>query len=211
MWCSSSRLEAACDGRVGRHILVRTFGQMCPQQQENARCLVPSAYRAVFDKLIAERARCGGWDGTTCIFAQTAAGGPANLQKQRAACLFCDPPRLSETCSTVTGRGRVLACIRRMATTSRDAAVARVPEDHRGFFVGALAEIPGTALGARRANRSAPPWLWTGMPRSPGDDTIAHRLRQHSTLFTESRFWTTVPEPGVASAFLAAPHAVQLW
>ena len=109
MWCSSSRLEAACDGRVGRHILVRTFGQMCPQQQENARCLVPSAYRAVFDKLIAERARCGGWDGTTCIFAQTAAGGPANLQKQRAACLFCDPPRLSETCSTVTGRGRVLA------------------------------------------------------------------------------------------------------
>ena len=156
MWCSSSRLEAACDGRVGRHILVRTFGQMCPQQQENARCLVPSAYRAVFDKLIAERARCGGWDGTTCIFAQTAAGGPANLQKQRAACLFCDPPRLSETCSTVTGRGRVLACIRRMATTSRDAAVARVPEDHRGFFVGALAEIPGTALGARRANRKRP-------------------------------------------------------
>eukprot|EP00439_Symbiodinium_sp_Y106_P008083 s9194_g1.t1 len=129
---------------------------MSPQQQENARCLVPSAYRAVFDKLIAERERCGGWDGAACIFAQTAAGGPANLHKQRAACLFCDPPRLSETCSTVTGRGRVLACMRRMATTSREAAVARVPEEHRGFFVGALAEIPGLALGAPRAGRKRP-------------------------------------------------------
>ena len=158
LWCSPKRLLEACDKKASRGGLVRSFKNMSEEQQGRATALVPQKFRAYFAEVASRQWRCQGYNGETCVFAETGVGGKAQVHQKKPHCLFCDMELLGQECSTQTGRSRVLTRLRRMAPTSRQKAVEkRVPEGHRQYFQDALAASGASvAAGAQRACRKRP-------------------------------------------------------
>lgn len=110
-------------------------------------------------ELASKQWRCEGHNGETCGFAESDAGGKAQVHQRKPQCLFCDVELLAQQCSTPPGRSKALTRLRRMAPTSRQKAVEeRVPEEHRKYFQDALAvrAVGDAATGAQRANRKRP-------------------------------------------------------
>ena len=159
MWCSPDRLLEACDRRGSRGGLVKSFKNMSEEQQGRALALLPEKFQAYFVEVASKQWRCQGYNGETCVFAESDEGGKAQVNQKKLQCLFCDVELLARQCSTQTGQGKFLTRLRRMAPASRQKAVeARIPEEHRKYFQDALAvrAVGGAAAGAQRANRKRP-------------------------------------------------------
>ena len=159
LWCSPERLVDACDRRASRGGLVKSFKNMSEEQQSRAVAVVPEKFRAYFEKVASKQWRCNGYNGETCVFAESETGGKAQVHQRKPQCLFCNMELLAQQCSTQTGRSKALTSLRTMLPTSRQKAVEeRVPEEHRKYFQDALAVRAGggAAPGAQRANRKRP-------------------------------------------------------
>lgn len=147
------RLLEACDRRASRGGLVKSFKNMSEEQRSRAIALVPEKFRAYFVELASKQWRCQGYNEEICVFAESDAGGKAQVNQKKPQCLFCDVELLAQQCLTQTGRSKVLTRLRRMAPSSRQKAVeARIPEEHRQYFQDALAvRGPSVAAGTQRA------------------------------------------------------------
>lgn len=158
LWCSPERLVEACDRRASRGGLVKSFKNMSEEQQGRAGTLLPEKFQAYFVELASKQCRCQGYNGETCVFAESDTGGKAQVMQKKTQCLICDIELLGQQCSTQAGRSKVLTRLRRMAPTARHKAVEqRIPEGHRQYFQEALA-VRGARgeAGARPACRKRP-------------------------------------------------------
>lgn len=144
LWCSPEWLVDACDRRASRGGLVKSFKNMSEEQQRRAVAVVPEKFRAYFEEVAFKQWRCNGYNGETCVFAESETGGKAQVHQRKPQCLFCNVELLAQQCSTQTGRSKALTSLRRMLPTSRQKAVEeRVPEEHRQYFQDALAVRAG--------------------------------------------------------------------
>ena len=152
MWCNPERMLAACrDTTQGRHNVVKAFKQMTAEQQVRALRRVPQDYQAAFQTLAARSDRCVGLAGEPCCFQESIVGGVAKARQGSNQCVWCDKAALAEACRLESGRKKLLPHLRRLTLAARQKAMnERVPEQHKQFFLDAVAGAP-PAGGGRQA------------------------------------------------------------
>ncbi|CAJ1459932.1 unnamed protein product, partial [Effrenium voratum] len=147
-FCDYQRMEAECLTASGRHSLLRRLTAMVDKNLQGiALELVPAQFRGHFQRGLATKQFCPGFDGEICIFALAASGGRAQIHKsQAAACFFCDPE-----VDALGGRRQVAGLLKRLSPTAKAKALAeRIPEDAPSRALGsgsgpAAAHAPATA------------------------------------------------------------------
>ena len=134
-------MEAECLTASGRRSLLQRLTAMVDKTLQGiALELVPAEFRGHFQRSLATKRFCPGFDGEVCIFALAAGGGRAQIQRgQAAACFFCNPEAVAAKVDALGGRHEVAGLLKQLSPTAKAKALAeRIPEDARANILNAL-------------------------------------------------------------------------
>ena len=136
VWCDPERMTAACrDSKAGRHNIVKTMKRMTEAQQARAIERVPASFRATFQSLLDNIARCSGRPDEPCIFQETGTGQAAYVKRGQEQCDWCNLELLEAACGTAAGRRKLLPRLKSMSDTARKKAIDQwIPVVHREYF-----------------------------------------------------------------------------
>ena len=134
-------MEVECLTASGRRSLLQRLTAMVDKNLQGiALELVPAEFRGHFQRSLATKRFCPGFDGEVCIFALAAGGGRAQIQRaQAAACFFCNPEAVAAKVDALGGRHEVAGLLKQLSPTAKAKALAeRIPEDARADILNAL-------------------------------------------------------------------------